>query len=211
MPPTPSTTTDRDLLVLEPGLFRDISFLGQQTFRGQVSLASGVLTAVTGSFADSQVEAGHIVLVDDRPLEILERTGSTTALISLPRASVDSPAIIPPDFSARAAVITTFAPQIALIHAQMLRLLDLDHPSGPDESAITNPADFRAIVRLGALHLIHSAAAALLGADSPAGRRADMYRLRFIAERRRARIQLDLDGDGLPDATRTLSTITLIR
>ncbi|MCC6321353.1 MAG: hypothetical protein IT438_07955 [Phycisphaerales bacterium] len=212
MPPTPPTT-DRDLLALEPALFRDIAFLGQVLFRNNVSLTSGVLTAAAGSFADSQLAPGHIIVIDDLPLEILERSSATTAVISLLRAEIDAPPIVPANFTARPGLVVTFAPQIALIHAELLHLLGLSNPAegDPTEADILNPADLRRAEALGTLHLIYSAAGALVGPDSPAGRRADMYRLRFNAERRRLRIHLDTDGDGQADAIRTPAVTPLIR
>lgn len=209
----PPPTTDRDLLILEPALFRDLSFLGQQVFRNTASLAAGVLTAVSGSLEAAGLATGHVVLVDDRPMEVLARTGATTATVSLLRADDDGPAIPPADFSPRPALVTSFAPQIAMVHAEMLHLLGLSNPAegAPAEADILNPRDLRRAEALGTLHLLYSAAAALVGPDSPAGRRAEMYRLRFAAERRRVRIRLDTDGDGLADALRTPAVLPIFR
>lgn len=182
----PSPTTDRDLLALEPALFRDIAFLGQVLFRNNVSLTAGVLTAAAGSFADSQLAPGHVIVIEDRPLEIIERTSATTATVSLIRPTPDAAPIVPANFTARPGLVVSFAPQIALIHAELLHLLGLSNPAegDPTESDILNPADLR---------------------------RADMYRIRFNAERRRLRIHLDTDGDGQADAIRTPAVIPLIR
>jgi hypothetical protein len=211
--------TDRDLLTLEPNLFRDVSFLGQQVFRGTCSIVAGVLTAETGDLAAAGVTAGHVAVIDEIPYEIIERTSDTTAAVSLARPARDSTTIVPPDLSSRPAIVTSFAPQIALVHGQLLRLLGLDASTvaadasgrSPGESAITNPDELRLSGALGTLHLVYSAASALFGPDSPAGRRSEMYRLRSAAERRRARIQIDTDNDGRADATRTLAVIQLVR
>jgi hypothetical protein len=42
-------------------------------------------------------------------------------------------------------------------------------------------------------------------------RRAEEYRERFAAERRRAAGLIDLDGDGKPDATRRLNAVVFVR
>ena len=79
------------------------------------------------------------------------------------------------------------------------------------EDRITNPADLALLESLGALHLIYTAAAAMLGPDSAPARRAAMYAERFARERFRAGAKLDTDADGLPDAVRRFSTIHLVR
>ncbi len=214
MPPI----ADRDLLALEPSLFRDVSFLAQQLFRGQVSITSGVMSVASGTLDAPPIAPGHIVVVDDRPLEVIARPTSTSATLSLLRADREAALLLPPDVATKPAIVTTFAPQIALIHAQLLRLLGLHIPATsepipdlPTESDLTNPEELRLCEALGTLHLIHAAASALTGPDALSGRRAEMYRLRFNAERRRVRALIDTNHDGHPDATRTLSILHLVR
>lgn len=206
-----SVATDRDLLILEPALFRDVSFLGQVVYSGQVSLASGVLTAVSGSFAGGGVGAGHVIVVDERPLEVLERTSGTTATVSLLRPNSADAATVPADFGARAGAVTTFGPQIALVHNQLLRMLGLVGDEGVGEASIVDPAELRLCEALGALHLIYSAASALYGPDSPAGRRAEMYHLRYAAERMRVAVKVDSNGDGVVDGVRVLGAVVMVR
>lgn len=213
--------TDRDLLIVEPSLFRDVSFLGQQIFRGTVRLDSGVLSIVAAptDFTQSAVAPGHIIVVDERPYEILARTGASTLSVSLLRAAPDGNPILPANFIDRAGIITTFDPQIALVHDRMLRLLGLDAASAAADPTglaltqdhITNPHDLRLAEALGALHVIYSAASAQQSADSPTARRAELYRRRHAEESRQVRIHLDIDGDGRPDVTRTLAVLHLVR
>lgn len=208
---------DRDLLPLEPSLFRDVFWLGQQLFRGQAKVTGGELLVTEGDLVASGVQAGHVMLAGDLPLEIIEVTSSASAAVSLPRASSAAAVRPPADFDSRLCVVTTFAPQSALVHGQLLAMLELEpwrrelDPLSPGEDRILNAVDFVLIEALGTLHHVFSAAAAIPGPESIASLRAQMYRERFAQERWRVRACLDLDGDGLPDAVRSLNMAHLRR
>lgn len=205
-------TTDRDLLALQPNLCREVAWLAQTLYRGTVKIESGQLIAVTGSFPAS-IAPGHIAVIDDRPLEIVSVTSSTGLTVSLTRTAPDAPAIPPADTGNLPGSIVTFAPQIAIIHDLLLRMFGLEasrrtiDPLAPDESAILNPRDLWLVEALGALHLIYTSASATLTPDSALAQRAAHYHQRFTRERWRARALIDLDSDGLANATRTLSTL----
>jgi hypothetical protein len=207
---------DRDLLALHPTLFREVSFLAQTLFRGTVQIASGQLTLSTGSFPAS-IQPGHVAVIDDRPVEIIGITGSTSLAVSLLRAAPDGPAITPPNIAPSPGLIATFDPQIAIIHAQVLRMLALEpaqqmlDPLAPGEAAVLNPRDLAPAEALGALHLVYSAAAAPIGAGTLLGGRATDFAERFARERWRARAIIDTDGDGRADAVRTLNITHLSR
>jgi hypothetical protein len=209
--------TDRDLLIIEPTLVRDVSFLAQEPVRGTGNLSGTTLTLAGASFTGAGVGPGHVALVGRTPLEILAVTGASTATVSLLRESTAAPAIGPQAASGAPVAVVTFRPQIALAHAQLLRLFGL-RPAGSallegeaDESAVVNAAELAHFEALGALHLIYAAAAALAGDATPIAQRASMYRDRFARERWRARARLDLDADGVPDAERTANLSRLAR
>ncbi len=205
---------DRDLLVLEPNLFRDVMFLSQRLLSTTGAIAGGVLTLASGDAEAAGIQAGHIVLHDQRPLEVVERLSSTTLSVSLMRASMDDPPIVPSDAASAAVTITTFAPQIALVHAEILAMLGVGVSGGTGpvtEDHIVNPREMARAEALGALHLVYEAAAPLAGIGSAVWSRAAMYRVRFARERWRAAARLDLDGDGVADATRRLTVAPLLR
>lgn len=219
---------DRDLLALEPTLLRDVGFAAQTLARATAGIASGVLTAAGVNFASLGVAAGSVLSVDGVPMEVLARTSGTTLNVSLLRAAPADAQIIPGNVTGAAMVVSTFRPQIALAHEQVLRMAGLGSaqagsaqagsaqagsaqagsPEPVGESAVVNPESLRLLECLGALHLIFAAASACGAArDGDAGwatGRAEMYRQRFVHERGRCRVRLDLDGDGFADAERRL-------
>lgn len=208
-------TTDRDLLILEPNLFRDIGFAGQRLLETTGS-TSGTTLTITGDAAAVGITTGHIVLVSGVPLEVVQRLSSTSLQVSRLRADDAAPLIPVPPFTSQPVVVTTFGPQLAMAHGQVLRMLGIDPgapaaPGAVTEENITNPHTLRLVESLCALHLILSTASALSGPDSALGMRAEFYRQRFAAERQRAAAQIDLDHDGLPDVIRRLNVLQLIR
>jgi hypothetical protein len=211
--------TDRDLLIFEPNLFRDVSWTSQRLCQGTATIASSIMTIAGADVAldDAGITAGHVAFIGGTPYEIIERLSPTTARLSRLRVDPhDDPIPVGPVATAVACSVFTFAPQIAMVHRQVLPMLGIEPgaasaPGQPAETDITNPAAFTRLECLGALHLIYSAAGSLTAADSPTNQRAEFYRQRFAQERERTAAEIDLNGDGLPDATRRLNVVYLLR
>lgn len=208
--------TDRDLLVLEPNLFRDVAWLGQRLLDVSGSTSGTTLTLASGDAAAVDITGGRVALVGGVPLEVVQRLTSTTLQVSRLRADPAAAPIPPGTLTSQPVVVTTFAPQTALAHAQILRMLGLDaagttDPDALDETAVTNPHALTLAESLLSLETIFTAASALHGPDSSLGRRAEDYRRRFALERCRAAAAIDLNGDGRPDTTRRLNVLQLIR
>lgn len=207
-------TTDRDLLVLEPNLFRDLAWAGQTLLSGTANYSGAVLEITSDqSLEDQGVAPGHVITVDGVSYEITEVLGASEAWISVLRASVEDPPISAPKLIDRPAYISTFAPQIAIAHRQVLRLIgiepDVTLPGAPTQAGIRNPREVARLVALGALHLIYGAASA--GGQPAMLQRSIMYRERFFEEAARIAVLLDLNNDGQPDATRRLGVANLAR
>lgn len=210
--------TDRDLLIVEPHLFRDVLWAGQRLLKATGSVTASILTLSSAdtSAALANITQGHVAVVDGAAYEVLERTGELTLLISRLRSSVLDPQIPVPDLSGKPVHVSTFAPQIAMVHRQMLRMLGIEPegssiPGAVGEAAITNPRDLAPMQAFGALHIILAAAAATTGPQSPLGIRASFYRTLYSQERGRVVCTLDLDGDGAPETTRRMNTAILDR
>ena len=210
--------TDRDLLVLEPSLVRDVGWVGQRLVKGSGDIAGTTLTMTSQDvgFDDVGVEAGGVVVAGGVVYEIIERQGVDTLTISRMRGSTDGDLLTPSPVDGVSVEVPTFGPQLAMVHGQVLRMLGID-PDGAagigevTESNITNPGALVLLESLGALHLVFAAAAALASDNSPAAYKAGLYRERFALERGRAAVRVDTDGDGVADATRRPSVVQLVR
>ena len=86
---------DRDLVVYEPGLMRDVGWGGQRLLWVLGDISGTQLTIQSGSFSDSRVEAGHTVVFDGLTLEIVSVESATTATVSLVRGDVSGAALPP--------------------------------------------------------------------------------------------------------------------
>ncbi len=199
---------NRDLLVLEPNLFRDVLWLGQRLLVGEASLTGAALTLTTPGLTFSGISAGDVIVINTTYCEIVSIDADTLATISLIRSSTDDPPHPPPAGTGLAVGVTTFAPQIALAERQTLAIFGL---TPADLPAITNRQVLDDLVALAALLLIYSAAAALAPPGAPAEARLAHHRARFSALRARAAIQIDFDNDGEPDALRRASVAPLVR
>lgn len=206
---------DRDVLALEPTVHVQLPFLGQTLMRGTGSVTGGILTLTSGSFAFTGLAAGYVVVVDRTPLEVIDVLSATTMAVSLLRDSESSAVRRPTDGLQGGVLACTFMPQIAMVHRQLLAMINVKPTAGPDgsvgESAITNPQELSHLEAIGALHLVYAAASAASPQSLALMQRTQFYKDRFALERWRVCVELDLDGDGLADARRSFQVAHLAR
>jgi hypothetical protein len=212
--------TDRDLLIYEPTLLNDIHWAGQQTISndGGVMVTGGtVLTLPSGhDFAEAGVQAADTLLLNSIPVEVVSIDADNIATVSRLRDSTDDDPLGLLDGEVGVQVRGwTFRPQLAAVHEQLLNALGLVAGDGaietPGENMVTNTRDLKRTEAIGAIHLIYTSAAALVGGDSPLWAKAQLYRERFVNERRRAVAAIDLNADGKPDAIRRASVFRFTR
>ncbi len=210
---------DRDLLVLEPNLFRDVGWVGQRLSRGTGTVAGTPTTTLTiaspeVAFDTANVTAGHVVVVAGVSYEVVARLSATQLTISRLRESMGAANIPATPITAVECSIVTFAPQIAMAHAEIVRLAGLEFSGtaaaaeaagANDEAKVVKEPGVVRLEALGALAIIWAAASGLLGASSPGHQRAEWYRERFVRERERVGIRVDLNGDGIAEEVRGLS------
>ncbi len=203
---------DRDLYVLEPGLHKDVAWIGQRRISTIGSLTGTALTITSGSFVDAQVSAGHVVIFDGMVLEVVSVEGDTQATVSLMRGDVSSGAVPGVSASNRVTIVYDYSPQRAMVHRQVMTMLGFDvDEDGFDESVVTNPDGLARLEALGALHLIYAGAGAPGRSGEKFAQRAQMYRERFASERERVVAMVDLDGDGIAEAKRRPNAFVLTR
>lgn len=211
---------DRDLLLFEPLLFREVYWAGQELFRGDVVVRFDAQTVSPFAELPGGGDAGYVVLVDGVERLVISWVNATIARLGrLPSApDTDEPLVMTPD-ETLSVVVTTFRPQIAVVHEQLMTSVGLGTSQtgvytggAPTAGNVVNASEVRRVEAIGTLHLIYSAATALAGSDHPGfASKAEMYRERFERERQRVRYEIDLDGDGVADAARRPSVMHLRR
>jgi hypothetical protein len=206
--------SDRDLVAIEPNLFRDGGPAAQRLVAGVCSISGTTLT-LTSQDVDLEaagVGAGYVALVDGTPYEVVARLSATTATISRLRVSVADAVLPPTPGTGKPVEVRTFRPQLALMHGQLLRMVGID-PSDPaaalTEDAILNPGALAEVEALGAVYLAYTFAAGWTAGE--AWPRGQIYLQRYEQARQLVVVQLDTDGDGLADATRRLNVMQLRR
>lgn len=205
--------SDRDLLVIEPGVLRDAAWAGQRVLDTTGSVSGTALTIASGSLIDAGIDAGSVILIDSLPVEVVTRDSATACTVSLLRGDTASPALGPGTASGRPVRAYTFAPQLAMVHRQVLAMIgiDPDAQGGLDASAVTNPGALVRLEALGALHLLYASAAAPGRGGEAMSARAEAYRDRFARERERVVALIDTDGDGIAEAARRPSVFAMTR
>jgi hypothetical protein len=210
--------TDRDIAQVDPSVFRDFVWLGQVISRGTASVSGTMLeaSAQDNSFVGSGIAAGSIVTVGGATLEVIDVIGPT--FLSVGRLREDANGTPRPAASIASSPfhIMTFRPQLEWVHRQLLAMLGVGWSMVEDqvllpESRITNPWELVRAEVYGALHLVYAAAGSALASDHPINLRASLYRHVFRDERMRVVVQIDLDGDGMPDVLRRMNVGQLVR
>lgn len=212
-------STDRDLLALEPNVFVDVPFLAQQRLRVRDGEIQGTtLSSATADFEAAGVDAGSVVVVmrggRGLPLEVLGRVDRQILTVSLPRARLSDGPIPPEGGNGLEVVVRSFAPQAALVHDVILRMLGIepDDPLGlVGEESIVTLSVVAHLEALGTLERVYSAAAAIVGENQELWRKAELYRERFAQACRRATVLLDADGDGVGDKRICPGVANLVR
>jgi len=203
--------TDRDLLILEPNVFRDAAFDSQTPLRAtDGALASGVLTSASSDFVAAGAAAGSVVLAGGLPLVVTTVNSAASLDVALVRADGGSPAP-PPDGTDLAVRLSTFGPQIDESSRRTRRALGLIETGDPGEPALLESAGVTRLVAIGALELVYAAAATRSEASDPMWSRSAWHGERYRAELRRVAARLDTTGDGSADGVRRTQPTRLVR
>lgn len=204
--------TDRDVLVVEPGLFARYAWLGQRVLVASGSISGTVLTLGGGAtFAAAGVGVGGVLLLGEVPVEVVAITGAAVATVSLLRAGAGDAAIAPALSGAVGVTAYTFKPQIEIAHRQLMRMIGVDvdgstlFPSalgGATASMVRNPREVAWVEAVLAARLVLSAQAASFGHEQQMDRSLKLLDARARAGIESLRVLLDTDGDGVADVVR---------
>ena len=208
-------STDRDLLVYEPTVFNDLQWVSQQRLSvADGSISGTTLTSVLADFEASAIDTGSVLLVGSTPVEVIERIDAMTLTVSLIRNKTSDAPIPPGDGTGLIVVARSFMPQAELVCASLLRMLGLDaeDPDEPlDADAVVSLSLMARLESLATLERVFSSAAALAGDNDVLLYKAAAYRRQFHAAASHLPVQIDTNGDGLPDEKRYLGLSRLTR
>jgi len=202
---------DADLLAYEPNVFVELPFAAQRLLRvTDAALSGATLTSATGGFA-ALAPGGVVVLSTSAGDAVTGAIASVTDdnTVVLTRAPVG--------FEAGAAVVVearTLGPQVALVHAEVMRSIGLDGDDAAvtlDESAVVSVGLMRKIEALGALSRAYAGAVAIVGDQALIEAKAERYRRMFGAALSEAQVLIDTDGDGEADACRLPGVGRMVR
>jgi hypothetical protein len=207
--------TDVDLLTIEPSIFLDATAAATKLMSGSDGVIAGTtLTSAASSFVAASIDAGHVAVVAGEALEIVQRTSATTLSVSRPRPATSTLSIAPNAGSSLAFTIWTFQRLIELAEQSILAALaiDADHPTQPLQTdAILNHPAVERIVATAAIARVCAVAAAADPASETLKQRASDYVQELERLRQQLIVVLDLDGDGVADATRRIAVACVVR
>jgi hypothetical protein len=209
--------TDRDLLALDPSVFLSTGAGGVATSlyaSADAAVSGSTLTSAAGDFADRNITAGHVAVVDGQAVEVVGRTSATVLEVSQPRVSKEEAAIAPGDGSNLAMNVLTFARLIGQEQSRLLREIgaDIEDPERPlDEMAVVNAAAVGGLIAQRVLHAAYAQAAAREPSSLSLAARALMWLGSLTRAEASLVAMIDLDNDGWPEFRRHLRAPRWVR
>jgi hypothetical protein len=200
-----SLLTDRDLLHIEPSVFPDA--MGASTIL--VETDSAALSGTTLTFPGPMltgVSTHHAVVVRDEGLEIRDPISSSQMQVRRPHPGEDCPLAVPESGTGLKASVVTFGRHLDLVEQWACDMLEVAVGGDGDDGrpTIVEEGGLKRLVALETLARVYSAASAIDPDDASLEIRAALYREHADRARRLVSVRIDLDGDGVADATRRL-------
>jgi hypothetical protein len=212
--------SDVDILKWEPNLLADAAFASQLLMTGTGNLSGSAFTIGSGSFSASHVEAGQVIVLAGAIAgcyPIVSVDGATQLTLSVLYEGLAPTNGSPAPSPIGTASDLTYS--VRTFWAQRKVVSDvLSHAAGvgpesarPDGAVIMNPEALRRACAMGTMQLIYSALAAASAEPGALNLRALMYERQYRRAIERARVEVDLDGDGRADVARMLNVLELKR
>ncbi len=210
-----SLIADVDLLLIEPSVFTAAAAASTNLLTVADAAVSGtVLSSASSNFATAGIDEGHVAVVGDEALEIVERLANTQLDVSRPRASSSDEKIVPSAGTGLTLKINSFARLIDQTQNDLFQALALreDDPDLPlDESDIVNPAPLARLIALRTIERGFALASALDVEDDSLSGRAAHYAALAGEVADSLAVLLDPDGDGQADESRHVRVSVLRR
>ena len=214
--------TDVDLLHWEPNIFRDAAFASQTLIAGTGDIAGTTFTIASGSLTAAHVSAGGVAVLSggvagSYPIVTVGSATQMTLSVLYDQLYPDEGAgAASPVGSATGLgfAVRTFWAQRKVVSDLLTQAAGVGAALGEaGKGTILNIESLRRACVLGTLQMIYNALAAP-GTDGAAAElrvRADLYERLYRRAVRLARVELDLDGDGVADTRRALNVVRMGR
>jgi hypothetical protein len=216
--------SDVDLLHWEPHLFVDAAAAAQVLMSGTGNLAGTAFTIASGSLASNHIEVDQVIVLSGSvagSFPIVTIGSTTTLALSVLYDGLypddGSPAVATPVDSASGLgfSIATFWPQRRVASDLLRHAAGFGPTVDPTlaSQTILNPQVLRRACALGTLQMIYNALAATIPSVNvtPYSARSDVYANLFRQAMRSAKVEVDLNGDGVVDEVRPLSLLRFVR
>jgi hypothetical protein len=214
---------DADLLYWEPEVLREAAIASQTLDAGTGNLSGTQFSVVTGTvFTSRGVEPGQVIVLSGAVagcFPIVAVTDPFNLLLGVLNDELfpDPPATTPTLISPGTAsgldfVIRTFWAQRRVVSDLLSQAVGIIPGTAEAQIAqILNPQALRRAATLGTLQMIYNALAAAASEPAPFTVRADLYERLFRRAMRQAQVDIDLDGDGRPNARRSPGLVRMFR
>lgn len=209
---------DRDVVVIEPNLYRDVIFASQRLARGTCEIVEFSFGATDSdvSLDTSGIVPGDVVVAGGVAYEIMAMGGATDLTISRVREDREGPLVMPPSLGPLSFHVATIRPQLRCARELVLRMAGIPAygeavAGSPRAENVTNARDLISAQVYAALAMVYSALGAGQGNEGAMNQRAALMQRRFEFEAERTGVLVDLNGDGKPDAVRRLTGGVMVR
>jgi hypothetical protein len=211
---------DVDLLNIEPSICKDAAFASQLQLSGSGDLAGTTFTLSSGSLNAANVAAGQVIVLSGGPdgcFPIVSVDSDTQLTLSVMYDGLfpdTGPGVASPIATATGLgfAIRSFWPQRKVVSDLLTRAAGIGPETNtPAGATILNPLAMRPACVLGTMQMIYNALAAVAAQPASLSLRADLYERRFRRALERARVEIDLDGDGKADVAKTLNVLEFRR
>jgi hypothetical protein len=215
-----SFSDDVDILRYEPALFGELYPAGQVLVAGTGGALSGTtFTASSADFVSAQVATGGIVYLRsedgglDGAYEIVSVDAATQLTVSVVRSDSNDDAVPPSAATDISYRISTFGPQASEVGFRLMEYFGIgpgDPSSDMDVEDILDTDVLRGASVFAVISSIYATLASKAN-DENFWKKSSYYRRLFEKARERCRLSIDVDSDGVADATKSGASIRLWR
>ena len=213
-------STDADILKYEPVLFGELHLPWQVLVAGTGGTLSRTnFTASGADFISALVTAGGVIYLQsadgsvDGAYEIVSVDSATQLSVSVIRADSDDAAIAPPSASDISYRVSTFRPQASEASFQLTEYFGIG-PGNPASAIDVEDVLDTNVLKRASVFAVMSTVYAMLASkakDENFWKKSLHYQKLFEKARERCRLSIDVNSDGVADATRMGASVQLLR